>query len=86
MSDTDFTKAGLARIAARFPDLTGALHALARTDPAFLDLCEEYELASKSLAGFLTRIDSADRREIAEYRSLIAELETEIGELLRKVS
>lgn len=86
MSDTDLAQGGLARIVARFPGWEGALRSLARTDPTFLDLCEEYELASKSLASFLARSDWGNRPEIAEYRSIIIELETVIGRLLRKVS
>ncbi|MFG1245169.1 hypothetical protein [Xanthobacter flavus] len=79
MSDTDIAKAGLVRIAAHFPGSECALHELACSDPAFLDLCVEYQLALSSLAGFTARPDAAARPEVAEYRSIIAELETEIG-------
>lgn len=83
LPDAEIATAGMARVAARFPGAEGALHALVRIAPAFLDLCEEYELASNSLARLLVRAESADRPEIQEYRSIIAELETEIARMLR---
>jgi hypothetical protein len=47
-------------------------------DPEFRALCEDYALATASLAGFEARRDASERPEIAEYRTVLAELEAEI--------
>lgn len=86
MSDADITKAGFARIATHLPGFKSALHELAGSDPLFMDLCEEYQLALSSLDAFTARPDAAERPEISEYRSLIIELETEIGNRLRQLT
>lgn len=75
----------MARIAAHFPGSGGTLRALALSDPTFLDLCVEYQLALSSLAAFTSRPDAAVRPEVAEYRGIIAELETEIDGWLEAV-
>ena len=82
MGDADFAQTGLAQAAARFPEAAGALHRLALTDPEFREICEEYALAQQSLAGFEARLDAADRPEIDDYRTVIAELENEIDRFL----
>ena len=61
-----------------------ALRRLALTDPAFREICEEYALAQQSLARFEARSDAAERPEIGDYRTVIAELEGEIDRFLRE--
>ena len=84
MADTDIGQVGLARAVARFPEAATALRRLALTDPAFREICEEYALAERSLAGFEARPDAAERPEIDDYRTVIAELENEIDRLLKE--
>ena len=84
MADTDITQMGLARAVARFPEAATALRRLALTDPAFREICEEYALAQQSLAGFEARLDAAERPEIADYRTVIVELENEIYRFLEE--
>ena len=84
MADTDIAQRGLARVVARFPHAAEALRGLVLTDPAFREICEEYALAERSLAGFEARLDAAERPEIGEYRAVIAELETEIDRMLKE--
>ena len=57
---------------------------LALTSPDFREICEEYALAQHSLAGFEARLDAAERPEIGDYRTVIAELESEIDRFLRE--
>lgn len=83
MSDTDSADAVLARIAAHFPGAEGAFHKLAGADPAFRDLCEDYQLALSALAAFLARPDATERREVLEYRMIVTELQTEIDHRLK---
>jgi hypothetical protein len=81
--DADATRGWLREAIERFPDKAPALRRLALRDQTFRSLCEDYGLAHASLAGFQARTDAADRPEIADYRALIAELETEIERSLR---
>ena len=84
MADTDIAQTGVARAVARFPDAAEVLHRLALTDPVFREICEEYALAQESLARFEARPDAAERLEIGDYRTVIAELESEIDRLLKE--
>ena len=84
MADADIAQTGLARAVARFPEAAPVLRRLAITDPAFREICEEYALAEQSLAGFEARPDAAERAEIDDYRTVIAEIETEIGRFLKE--
>ena len=84
MAEADIAEAGLAQAVARFPQAASALRRLALTDPAFREVCEEYALANQSLAGFEARLDAAERSEIGDYRTVIAELEREIDRFLRE--
>jgi hypothetical protein len=79
MAKADIAEAGLARMVERFPEAAATLRRLARADPDFREICEEYALAQQSLAGFEARTDAAERPEIGDYRTVIAELEVEIG-------
>ncbi len=84
MRDADFAKTGLAQAVARFPEAAAELERLALTSPDFREICEEYALAQHSLAGFEARLDAAERPEIGDYRTVIAELESEIDRFLRE--
>ena len=84
MADADIAQTGLARAVTRFPEAAAALRRLALNDPEFREICEEYALAQRSLAGFEARPDASKRPEIVEYRTLIAELESEIDRFLKE--
>ena len=84
MADTDIAQTGLARAVARFPEAAAGLRRLALTDPVFREICEEYALAQESLAAFEARPDAAERPEIGDYRTMIAEIEGEIDRLLKE--
>lgn len=82
MRDAHIAEAGLARAVARFPEAATELRRLAVADGEFHEICVEYALAQESLARFEARADAAQRPEVADYRTLIAELEIEIGRFL----
>ena len=84
MTKADIAKTGLAQATARFPEAAARLRRLALADPGFRDLCEDYGLARESLARFEARPDAAQRPEVTEYRSIVAELEGEIDRFLRE--
>lgn len=75
-------RAAIAQVAERFPTMAPALRRLALRDPAFRSLCEDYALARASLAAFEARPDADVRPEIADYRSVIDELDAEIARFL----
>jgi hypothetical protein len=84
MADDEITQTGLARAVARFPEAEARMRTLVLADPAFREVCEEYALAQQSLARFEARPDAAERPEIGDYRTVIAELEGEIARFLEK--
>ena len=84
MADADIARTGLDQAVARFPEAAAALRGLALTDPVFREVCEEYALAQQSLARFEARPDAAERPEIGDFRTVIAELESEIDRILRE--
>lgn len=79
MSRADAAHAGLTLVVSRFPEKAALVRRLALRDEGFRGLCEDYALAKQSLAGFEARKDAAVRPEIADYRTVIGELEDEIA-------
>ena len=69
----------------RFPERAAVLRLLLRSDLRFRSICEDYALACAGLAAFEARPDATSRPEVAEYRLLLAELETEITNTLREL-
>ena len=82
MADAEMARTGLAQAVARFPEAAVTLRGMALVDSAFREICEEYALARESLARFEARSDAAERPEVGDFRSVIAELEGEIGRML----
>ncbi|HMQ92775.1 MAG TPA: hypothetical protein PKA33_12085 [Amaricoccus sp.] len=76
--------ARLAQALERFPEAAATLRRLAGSNPDFCEICEEYALARQSLAVFEARPDAAERPEIGDYRTVIAELEGEIDRILKE--
>ena len=83
MSRSDPAHAGLALVLELFQQEAATVRQLALRDRAFRGLCEDYALARASLAGFEAREDAAERPEIGDYRTVIAELEGEITQFVR---
>jgi hypothetical protein len=83
MAEADVARAGLSLAVARFPAEAAKLRRLALAQRAFRELCEEYALARESLARFEARPDAAERSEVGEYRTVIAELEREIDRYVK---
>ncbi len=70
-------------LAACLPDCSLAFRRLLRDDPAFRELCDDYEDAAIALNFSLSPPGRSEKRA-REYRSLVAELEAEIETALRK--
>jgi hypothetical protein len=84
MAEAGIARAGLSLAVARFPAEAARLRRLALAQRAFRELCEEYALALESLARFEARADAAERSEVEDYRTVIAELEREIDRYLNE--
>jgi hypothetical protein len=61
-----------------FPGRTQDILQLSLSDPKFRDLCEDLDDAQASLARMAALSGPVERPEVAEYRTIIAELEDEI--------
>jgi hypothetical protein len=68
----------LGRTLALFPGQTKEILRLSLRDPDFRDLCEDLEDAQASLTRLVFLSGQDERPEVAEYRTIIAELEDEI--------
>jgi hypothetical protein len=70
----------LGPVVERFPDQQARILRLALSNAGFRALCEEYDLARKSYGRLLVSPERA--AEVAEYRTVIADLEEEIRTFL----
>lgn len=84
MADAEIAQKGLGQAVERFPEAARALRRLVQTHPEFREICEEYALAQQSLSMYEASSDAVERPEIGEYRTVIAELETEIFRFLNE--
>ena len=66
----------------RFPDYAGLARRLYLRSEHFRFSCEEFAMSLESLRHFEARKDAGERPEIAEYRSLLREIEDELLALL----
>ena len=82
MSRSDAVHNGLALVLERFPEKAVVVRRLVLRDAGFRGICEDYALAREGLATFEARPDAAMRPEVADYQTVIAELEHEIAALV----
>jgi hypothetical protein len=83
MTDSEMTGLDLAQVLARFPDRAALVAQLANGSETFRSLCEDYVLASTTLAR-LSSAGEAERRSpiVEDYQLIVAELEKEIAATL----
>ena len=79
MTDQD-----LSTVIARFPEDHELIHRLVLIDETFQGMCDEYALAQTSLAWLAARDDGPNSAEVADYLTVIAELENEIDQILQR--
>jgi hypothetical protein len=72
----------IAAIVQRFPHRADIILRLAAEDEGFCELAHGLSLARETLAEFETRPDAAQRIEVADYRTLVLELEAEVTALI----
>jgi hypothetical protein len=68
----------LACVVAMFPGRTEEILRLSLRDPDFRDLCEDLADAQSSLSRLSAYPGPVERPELAEYRTIIAELEDQV--------
>lgn len=66
----------------RFAEESDAVARLIVADETFRTVCEDYVIARTTLAGFQKTAADERRAEIADYTTLVAELEHELTALL----
>ena len=81
MTRTDVRRELLAGVLDRFPDQAKQIVQLALRNEGFRSLCEEYDLARKSYG--LLQVSPERANEVAEYRTLLTDLEQEIRSFLQ---
>ncbi len=75
-------KAELSLVLERFPERALVIREVFLREESFRSACEDYALACECLARFEALSDTDGGTEISYYRSVIAELESEIAALL----
>jgi hypothetical protein len=71
---------GTEKVLQLFSDRAFLISQLARSNPAFLSLCEEFDLAVDALQQLESRPSQgpADLMRVAEYRALVEELKVDL--------
>jgi hypothetical protein len=72
-----------ARVCERFTDDREVVNRLIDENETFRSICEDYVLAQRALTEFKKKSDHPDRPEVADYQSVICELEQEIRGYVR---
>lgn len=84
MSDLEGRRLDLTGVLERFQDSAALIRRLVVADERFASICEDYALASATLATLRKPArEEQDAARVAEYTSLAAELEREIVEAIR---
>ena len=79
----DTARSDLAHVLERFPEATILIRRMFLADRGFRSVCEDYALARDALARFQAMPNGQQRPEIADYLSVIADLESEIAAFVR---
>jgi hypothetical protein len=79
----DAARSNLTHVLERFPKAGNLIRRLFLADRGFRSVCEDYALARDALARFQAMPNAQQRPEIADYVSVIAELESEIVAFVR---
>lgn len=76
----------IAQVLKRFPGDAALIARLLVENETFRAVCEDYALARSTLANLEQPKEAREPPEVADYRSLVAELEKEIAEALRNAT
>ncbi len=76
----------LGQIFKKFPNESVIAASLYYSQESFRSLCEDYSLALVTLASLKKMPDAPARTEVAEYQSIVSELESEIRSYLSKAA
>lgn len=81
---TDHLRLDLAYVLIRFPENADQIRLIASKDAEFSEICEHYSLARATLNRFRSQSKDCLKAEVAEYTSLIADLEQEIWDFINR--
>ena len=71
------TEAGMRRLISRLPEWQSEIEQWVQKDDDFREICQDYEDGAQFLAGLRQASSSAAPGQIAEYETLLKELEDE---------
>ena len=74
--DMDTARSDLAHVLERFPEAANPIRRLFLADRGFRSVCEDYALARDALARFQAMPNAQQRPEVADYQTVIADLES----------
>ena len=87
MTGSAASPCGISHVLARFPGQAALIERLIAEDPLFRTACDDYALARATLHGFEQASRSQRRTvEVSDYLALVAELEKEIADTLRRAA
>ena len=80
--NTDYPRLDLASVLVRFPEQADQIRKLASEVAEFRELCGHYSLARAALARFQRQSTDCQAPEVADYKSLITDLEREVQDFI----
>ena len=86
MADPEDSRLDLKQVLALFPEQAALVRRLATESEVFQSICEDYVLASSTLARLSAAGDERNARVEADYQSLVADLESDIAAALHRAT
>lgn len=87
MTGSETSPVDLTHVLARFPDQEALIRRLAGEDPSFRGTCDDYALARTTLSMFEREVPSKRlTAEVLDYRTIVADLEKEIAQILQNAA
>jgi hypothetical protein len=82
MSDSAASRLQIERVLERFPEDAGLIRRLAVESETFQGACEDYALACATLSQLRRLSQEGGHPRMADYQSLVEELEKELSEMI----
>lgn len=84
MSQPEASPLHIERVLERFPEDAGLIRRLAMESETFEGACEDYALACATLSQLLSAERNGRHPRLADYQSLVEELEAELSDMIER--
>ena len=84
MSQSEAPRLQIERVLERFPEDAGVIRRLASESETFEGACEDYALACATLSQLRALEQEVGHPRLADYQSLVEELEAELSEMIAR--